>query len=406
MFRSGVGKTSVRYITIQQPSSANTTQPVTLAVDKSEVTPIIDSSSVENIESPTFKTIGSPASSLSITTPPSVPVHVKKGSVISVYSYGQKETGTGNNNFVKSTWEFAKPLRRLLLTGDSSTYQRIIGTVPLQLLVSAYDSVSSKSASVKSFVNLSLNGSYDWILFKPSSLQVYTGNSLNISVKSLPKRLHNGFKNRGYTLLNGRGLASVVGRGSVFKVGLSIGEEIRVNRNNLFAISVREESEMNGNSAVINEAWNSMNGLFHETEKYKQVENKPKKLVLFNNPSIDTVISKAYKYTKKIFAFAQTTKLYITDYMIGNGNYVLVKGPRTVLIETGSSNDRFVVNTFQRIEGVEKLEKFITKEEEWRKPKADVGDNLGIVSIQNGKASYKNVANFSDEVKRIESLTK
>lgn len=406
MIRSSIGKTSVRYITIQQPSTVSTTQPVSLAIDKSDVASMIDPVNVEHIDTPTFETIGNPASSLSITIPPSVPVYVKKRSVMSVYSHAQKDTNPEKTSFIKSSWEFKKPIRRFLFSGDRSTYQKIIGTVPMQLLVSAHDGSVSKSSSVKSFVNLSLDGSYDWILFQPSALQCYTGNSLSVDVKSLPKSLHNGFKNRGYTWLNGRGLASVVGRGSVFKVGLGVGEEIRVNRNNLFALSVTDVGELNNDSVIGTELWNSMNGLFNKIKKVNDNEEPVKVFKLFNNPAVDGFISKSYEYTKKAFSFVSTTTTNISDFIIGNGNYVIVRGPRTVLIETGCSNANFVVNPFQGVEGVEKLEKYITKEEEWKKPKVVPGDNFGVVTIGGGKTSYKNIENFDEEVKRIESLKK
>lgn len=406
MIKSGFSRTFVRSITIQQPSTTVISEPVPLGI-ANEASPIIDSIDVSDIKTPTFKTVGSPASTLSVTTPPSVPVHVKKGSVMSIYSYSQKESEKSQNNtFIKSTWEFTQPIRRMLLASDVSTYQKIIGTVPLEILVSAYRAGSSRTASVMSFVNLPLDGSYDWALFQTNSLQCYTGNSLNISIKSLPKKLHDGFTNRAYTLLNGRGLASVVGKGNVFKVGLGAGEEIRVNRKNLFAVSIKDSAELNDESNFTTEVWDSMNGLFQGVKHDNRMEPEPKTINIFNNPSVDTIITKIYQLSKSLISYAYTTKSHITDYVIGNGNYVLVKGPRTVLIETGSGNDKFVVNQFQNADGVAALEKFITKQDEWKKPKVEVGDNLGIVSISNGKTTYRNVPNFDEEAKRIESLKK
>ncbi|GAV26557.1 hypothetical protein PMKS-000011 [Pichia membranifaciens] len=192
-----------------------TTQPVSLentptkghTSTSASILPIYDSGEADRIETPTFRTVGTPASSLSVTVPPSIPVHVKKGSVISVYSFTPKKSENGEDgpNFVRSKWEFSQPLRSLWLAGKASSYQQVIGTVPLQVLVSAYDGYEgSKASGVRSFVNLTLDGSVDWAVFKPDALQCYTGNSLNVKVKGLPRDLHYGLTGRGYTWLSGR----------------------------------------------------------------------------------------------------------------------------------------------------------------------------------------------------------
>lgn len=406
-----LSSTSVRYITIQQPATTTTTAPVSLGVaagadDADTVLPVVDSVNIGNIDSikqPVFKTIGTPGSLLSVTLPPSVPLHVKKGAVMSVYSFAKSAS-----NFVKSEWGLLQPLRRLWLAGEVSSYQSVLGTVPLQILVSAYDTHDSGKASAsRSFVNLTLDGSFDWVLFQPNSVQCYSGNSLNVRVRGLPKELQYGLKGRGFTWLNGRGLASVVGRGSVFKVGLGAGDEIRVERHHLFGISTKELGEL-GDGSVRSETWNSVDGLFHERTDRSPEDEKEVAVKLTNNVYVDQLFTKGTKYFKAGLQLLRRGKSHLTDYAFGNGSYVVIKGPRTVLIETGSGDDRFVVNPMDILQtrntGVEELEKAVKGEAEWSKPAAKTGDNLGVVKIVDGKATYKNLENFDDEVNRIASL--
>lgn len=425
----------VRYITIQQPSTTVTTVPVSLDVtdisSKSDkkpqaaynTEPVINANAPGLSDSAQFETIGTPASTLSLRIPPSVPVNVKKGSIMSVYSFSNSNapSHTSTDNYLKSSWKFVQPLRRLLLSGETASYQKVIGTVPLQLLVSAYTGSESlrSSTGTKSFVNLSLDGTFDWVLFNPNSLHCYSGNSLNVEVKSLPRDLQNGFKGRGYTWLNGRGMASVVGKGSVFNVTLGAEEEIRIDRRNIFAVTVKDIAELS-NGGVSAEKWDVSDGVFHKKTTKTPISNDS--LVLkeqttttkarpTNNIYIDTMIN----YTKAFFShtlnFANQGRSLFMDYVMDTGNYVVVRGPRTVLIETGAGFDNFVVNSSKMFGNatkgtVEELEQYVKDEEEFTKPVPNKGDDLGVVRIENGKAKYENLDNFDKEVKRIEGLMK
>lgn len=425
----------VRHITIQQPSTVSTATPVSLdaASHDSETksqnaAPQVEIAIKTNIgvvpDHPQFKTIGTPATTLSVSIPPSIPVTVKKGSVMSVYSYSNNKmpshSSTNINNSIKSTWKFFQPLRRLFLSGETASYQRIIGTVSLQLLISAYTTGGSKVSSLgtKSFVNLSLDGTFDWALFNTSSLQCYTGNSLNVDVKRLPKDLQYGLKGRGYTWINGRGLASVVGNGNVFNVSLGEGEEIRVDRNNIFAVTMKDVSELS-NGSIYAEKWNISDGVFSKRDDHEKVSDTEPAQALetktntkwTNNIYLDNIIGYTKILFSKTFNFFGDSKSLLTDYVMGTGNYVVIRGPRTVLIETGAGKDNFVVNTqniFQNTTkgAVEELEEFVKTEEEFSNPTPKNGDNFGVVRIENGKVKYENIDNFDKEVKRIEGLMK
>ena len=67
---------------------------------------------------------------------------------------------------------------------------KLISTTPFSLLISSKSRSSgsgSGSGFEKLFVNLVLDGTTDWAILDKSALQVYTGNSLSITMHKLPK---------------------------------------------------------------------------------------------------------------------------------------------------------------------------------------------------------------------------
>ncbi|GME91720.1 unnamed protein product [[Candida] boidinii] len=71
---------------------------------------------------PLFQSIGTPQSTLSLSLPPSSPVYIKRGSLISLF--GAKDI----TNSISSTLEIHSPLRRLLYGNITSSYQKLMST--------------------------------------------------------------------------------------------------------------------------------------------------------------------------------------------------------------------------------------------------------------------------------------
>lgn len=127
-------------------------------------------------------------------------------------------------------------------------------------------------------MNLILDGLNDWAILNKDAIQVYTGNSLSISVHSIPRyiskklakqlgtattsgaatsgigglgsvfglgkgtaRIETGLRslwNRGYTLLSGRGQVGLVGNGGIYQLDVGEQEEILINKRAILAITV------------------------------------------------------------------------------------------------------------------------------------------------------------------------
>ena len=183
----------IRNISITQ-SSINTTIKNDESISKTTTIPeniqqAKELAGYRALEIPEFKTLGSAegttatatgsssssSSILSINVPPSVPVYIRRGSLLSIY--GIQEISSIDS--VRSQLQFPNFWKRLIYGGYVSGYQKLISTTPFSLLISSKSSSGSGSGSgsgfEKLFVNLVLDGTTDWAILDKSALQVYTG---------------------------------------------------------------------------------------------------------------------------------------------------------------------------------------------------------------------------------------
>ncbi|QPG73151.1 hypothetical protein FOA43_000457 [Brettanomyces nanus] len=338
-------------------------------------------------DEPVMETLGNPKSTLSLTIPPSVPVYVKRGSLISIF---MADSGANLDTAVTSTLRINQPIRRFLYGGFTSTYQRLLSTVSLNLMISAYSKggplssfmFSTKAQSTKTFCNIAMDGTMDWALLDPKSLHVYTGNNLLVTSQMLPKKT-NGKKKldtglyslfqSGYTLLTGRGYVSLVGSGSIFKLGLARDEEIYIKQANLLATTIKDVSELSSGYFI---GKNIDNKTFA-----KSVKVKAKKEVGLGE--LETTKSRlswfgAFKsMLVKVLSILASSQARVSKLVAFNGRYIKVKGPRTLLIQTSSGLDKFVYNSTllgrSKFRGsITDVEKFIRNKQQLSKPETEI----------------------------------
>lgn len=363
--------------------------------------------STQKLSEVEMEAVGRPPSVLSLNVPPSVPIHIKKGSLLSIFGISEK-----NWHSITMSLDFTNWFRRIVFGGYSFNYQRIVGTIPFSLLV------SSKSRSLiwnqkgqKSFVTLALDGTDDWAILNRSALQVYTGGTLNVSLHRTPKYVNksvaaslqlptksltglHSWNHRGFTMLSGRGQAGLVGEGSLYHIALKEGENVFINKRNLLALSVNGQTDLancvvkysfagidvSGESAVnsllsgtknlpldINEHHESPPGGFpyywHLTKLY---------------------INALVKYSSKIRA-------KIVNHFIGNQEFVKVVGPRSVLLQSSVSE----FNSFL-------MPSTTTGKVETTQARKS-SDYLNYVTIEKGKgAVFKSTPDFKETVSQIE----
>lgn len=357
------------------------------------------------LNDPEFQSLGQPASVLAINSPPSVPIYIRKNSLLSIY-------GIDNSfvNSIKGLVEFINPLKKFIYGGYVSKYQKIISTVPFSLLVSA----SSKDFWLranrqKSFATLLLDGTNDWAVLNNTALQAYTGGTLNVSMfrspKNISKSLANSLKitnatetglfrwnNLGYTLLTGRGQVGLVGNGAIYNINLKENEEVLINRKNLLSISVNGPYDLQ--NCIVKYSFPITKP---ETDTIRPREEVPVQLnkddvIPANNITHYWNIIKGY--SRHIINSFKKSQKSTYNFLVGNEDFVRVIGPRNLLLQSNSvashsrsSNELPKPNLLNIKANIEQKS----------------SDFLNYVTIEPGKgAVFKSTPNFRESVQKIE----
>lgn len=357
------------------------------------------------LNDPEFQSLGQPASVLAINSPPSVPIYIRKNSLLSIY-------GIDNSfvNSIKGLVEFINPLKKFIYGGYVSKYQKIISTVPFSLLVSA----SSKDFWLranrqKSFATLLLDGTNDWAVLNNTALQAYTGGTLNVSMfrspRNISKSLANSLKitnatetglfrwnNLGYTLLTGRGQVGLVGNGAIYNMNLKENEEVLINRKNLLSISVNGPYDLQ--NCIVKYSFPITKP---ETDTIRPREEVPVQLnkddvIPANDITHYWNIIKGY--SRHIINSFKKSQKSTYNFLVGNEDFVRVIGPRNLLLQSNSvashsrsSNELPKPNLLNIKANIEQKS----------------SDFLNYVTIEPGKgAVFKNTPNFRESVQKIE----
>lgn len=414
------------------------------------------------LEVPEFKVLGSTSnggnstssscssSILSINVPPSVPIYIRRGSLLSIY--GIQEISSIDS--VRSQLQFPNFWQRLIYGGYISGYQKLISTTPFSLLISSKSRTimnGGNSSTEKLFVNLILDGTTDWAILDKSALQVYTGNSLSITMHKLPKfiskklsrslknnnnssnkKLETGlfsWKKMGYTLLSGRGKIGLVGNGnnsgcSIYNINLNQDEEILINKNNLLAITVNGPYDLqnciikyqfpiinNSNNNNNNNNSNNMTKNIKESGnivKPKLIEPTTWNLIILKIKNINNRIKKFFQFINKYTLNLKTTSY---NYLSGNQEFIKIIGPRNLLLQSNINHNGFNFTT-RRKQQQKSIWPTTTDTTNTTTTKVDntsstPKDYLNYVTIEPDKgAIFKSTSDFSETIETIEKKKK
>lgn len=355
-----------------------------------------------------FQALGNPPSIMSINSPPSVPIYVRKGSLLAVYGVGSSPV-----NSISSTLELLNPIKRFIFGGYSTSYQRIISTSPFSLLVSSkHRGFRFRTDDEnKSFATLLLDGSSDWALLGRDSLQVFTGNALNINMYRIPKKVSKKLANSlqvpsdtltglrrwnksGYTLVSGRGQVGIVGCGSLYNINLSASEEVLVNKNNLLAVSVNGPYDLQNCVARY-----SFSPIDNKLETPSPSEKTTKTIInrfRFNSAGLNKYLGVLTDFFKNLMNFTKTVKNNSFNTYLGNQDFVKVVGPRNILLL--SSTPSYTMKGY-----VEPTERLIQQKTGVNEIERKSADYLNTVTIQPGKgAVFESTPDFHESVKKFE----
>ncbi|ABN68423.1 predicted protein [Scheffersomyces stipitis CBS 6054] len=362
------------------------------------------------LETAEFKALGTPQSVLSINCPPSVPVYLRRGSLLSIY--GLNDSSSIKN--VRSSINFINPIRRLLFGINTSSYQRLESTTPFSLLISAtYRKFSIfKKSDNKSFVTISLDGSTDWSILYRDALQVYTGNSLTVSQYRVPRTISRKlsrtlnipsntttglfkWNKSGFIFLSGRGQVGLVGNGAIYNINLDDKEELLINRDNLLGLTVNGPFDLQ--NCVVEHNFTT-----HEKRsESSSVVQKPLgiSVILKQQTTVRHKFKQIWSlfqyHLEASFSFLRGSRNKTNNFLVGNQNFVKIIGPRNLLLQSSSETSHIETPTPKRKNGVEVAN--VTG------PKQTSADYLSYVTVTPGQGvKFESTPDFKDTVDKIE----
>lgn len=303
-----------------EPIHSTTTTSAT-TTDGSNIQDVETLTEYKSLEVARMKCLGNPQSMLLVDSPPSVPLYIRKGSLLSIFG--------SNSLSVNSNLQLISPFSRFLYGRFPSVYQKLHSTSPFSVLISSNTAswlsffTNSKNMT---FAKLVLDGKNDWAILNKHALQVYTGNSLNINMYRLPGKISNKLKKLtgdvptqlstglrkwyklGYTLVSGRGQVGLVGNGNIYNINIAENEQLLINRHNLLAITV--------------------NGP-HDLQNCISKHSFPVQETI--QPIAKTNFQKYWFPLKSLFS---TGKLNSQNFLVGNNQFLKIIGPRNLLIQS------------------------------------------------------------------------
>lgn len=285
----------------------------------------ISSSALENVNITTPILTKLSPSITKVQLVPSYPIFISKGSLLSIYS--NKLSSISISNY------YLEPVKRIINGLHSFKFEKVESTIPTIVLI---------SSSLSNTKILKLDGTKDWAVLPRDAILGYSGLSLNVQTKKLPKvinkrlkwfnfptkiktGLSTPFKN-GYSFISGRGDLLLKGEGELFTIELSKDEEFLIKRDNLIGISINED---------LSECCEE-----YEIKKIKEEELEVEPIV--PNDEVTEVVKKnetleKFKdYFKSIsLGFNKLIKA-INNQLPSNNEYIKISGPREVIIKSKS----------------------------------------------------------------------
>lgn len=339
-----------------------------------------------------LEAIGSPPSALTIGAPPSLPVYIRRHTLLTLQA---------NLANIKLTSKFVDPFRRLLYGNFASRFQEVLSSSSFTMMVSSntptlFPAVFRKTTP-KSFATVSVDGTKDWAFLKRDALQVYTGPSLDISTRKLPSKiskrlsknlnlssrkptgLSSWFK-RGFIFVHGRGALGLVGSGLVYSATIAEGEEIAVNKNSLIGVSVNGPHDLQ--NCVIE---------FSNPVTYLNIKFVNPKRPMHLKTAMDFVLEAKFYYCKTL----QVTQRLKHKVFEENQDFVRVIGPRSILLQSGSPQELFEKSLELSRLATQFTLDTSANQESVKAP----SDYLNVVTVAAGeKATIQSVADFKNSL--------
>lgn len=316
-----------RYISLVKPTPTTIvpTQAELTAVKDTSVEPLFNGSDNVNTH---FQVLGTPPSMASLTLPPSVPLYVRKGCLVSLY-------GSSSLNSTSMSHQWLQPWKKLAKYGSFSPalYHKLISATNFDALVSS----NFKSSVIPSWLGISktpfrtlcllnLDGRNDWFVFGKDAVMAFEGNtSLRIQDAPLFLRRKNkpAFSSK-YQVISGRGNVLLSGSGSVYTIQLNDShEEIIIKAEHLLGLDGNNQLDII--QAVTEHSLTPPLEKKSVKDEKKDEENVSGEFDFKEFVAITTnLIVKSWNFLKHRY----------TAFINGPTKYLKIKGPRTLLVQS------------------------------------------------------------------------
>lgn len=335
-----------------------------------------------------FQVLGQPATMASLVVPPSIPLYIRRGCLVSLHG---AEKLSMNYEWIHF-WSNLLRYRSI----KPSIYHKLVSTSRFNALV-APNFLSNRigpwlglsSSPFRTFCLLNLDGSADWNVWGQDSVVAYENNS-SLSVQPpnpfFIKRGRQAFSSK-YQTIQGRGNVLLSGSGSVYTIDLkNPQDEIIIRSEHLLAISGANRREIT--NAITEQK------LSPPSEMTKKVPSEAGRFF----ESIKEHDGRLFWDSTKALGikFWNWTRSIYTRLINGPTKYLKVRGPRSLLIQ--SSYDVYLPASPIARDNVE--QQFPKKNSLIQSPTKNYF-NYASVS-QNGNVEFESTPNFNETVKKIE----
>lgn len=333
-----------------------------------------------------FKLVNNPPTVASISIAPHVPIYIRKGCLISVYN--------ADHNKISLTQEFVNLWSNIVNYASlkpSAFHKLVSEDKSFNALISTNNSSANKQTTL---FQLNLDGTADWNVWGKDSITAYESNtSLNINPSSMFKFAK--FNKVKFNVIKGRGNVLLNAIGSVIKIDLKEDyDNILIDYKNLLAVSGKSQLEIHDSIS---------NDVLHVGKEY-----------LFRPALLPTIKNKDNKISIRLsleYAWISIKNLknwLYSKYSVAKYgrpvNFVKIKGPRTVLIQ--SFNNSFIDTTSEYLLEEPKLIEDPLPQAP-RKSIEEGKNNLWYAKVSpEGRVQFRKTSNFNDTIEKINELVR
>ncbi|CEP62810.1 Aim24p LALA0_S06e04368g [Lachancea lanzarotensis] len=359
----------------------------------------------ESLES-RFKTLGTPATLCSASLPPSIPLFVRRGCLVSLHNTQSLHI---EHRWVDLVWSLIK-----YGSWRPALFHKLISPTPFNALVAPNVSHSRltswfgfSSQPFRTLCLVTLDGTQDWCVFGKNGLIAYEGNtSLEIKTSGILSTRSLALPGD-YRVLQGRGNALVSGAGSVYTIQLSDdSDELILKSEHLLAISSKNVLDLKksvseyrlGEASRTPELAQSVVDMASAIGLEKTPESKPEPFSVRKLGHLtSTALVSSWNWIKRVY----------TLWANGRTKYLKIRGPRTLLVQ--SSHNAFMPATQlspkQKTVHRDQRQTELQLQETSTTPSTNTKDYLSYVTVSpTGQVEFESTRNFDSRVAEIESL--